>query len=117
MKAFLTDVMGNCCRRRSSDPNPTPSTELTARHRRTRAVKNFRRLVIRVRNLLALRVLWSRCGAWLNVTANRVSNSRHRVASLRSYLSTGPLRGKAILFDHLVRVKGVLKHKNKNKRE
>ena len=75
----------------------------------------FIRAVKRIRNLLALRLLHSRFGSWLNTTASRAANKqriRRTIAQLYSVLPRTALRGTAIIFNHLQRRGGKLFYKD-----
>jgi hypothetical protein len=73
------------------------------------ARERFRRAIKKVKNLLALRILWSRLGGWLNVSAFRHHPSRRSVAWTFAYLGK-IVRPVAPLFNHLVRRRGRLQY-------
>jgi hypothetical protein len=69
-------------------------------------------VVKRIRNILALRRLWSSLGAWLNVSSSRGHRSRPVVAWTFSYLGRKVVRVRAPLFAHLVRRRGHLQYRD-----
>ena len=73
------------------------------------AWERFRRAIKKVKNLLALRILWSRLGGWLNVSSFRHHPSRRSVAWTFAYLGK-IVRPVAPLFNHLVRRRGRLQY-------
>jgi hypothetical protein len=75
-------------------------------------LRRFQRVVKRIRNILALRRLWSSLGAWLNVSLSRGHRSRPAVAWTFSYLGRKVVRVHASLFTHLVRRRGHLQYRN-----
>ena len=72
----------------------------------------FQRVVKRIRNILALRRLWSAFGAWLNVNSSRGHRSRRNVAWTFAFLGRAVVRKHAELFSHLVRRSGRLQYKD-----
>ena len=83
------------------------------------AIARFRSAVIKIRNLLALRVLWSRVGAVLNSTGGRTTETRQL---LRPFWQSLPTiirqlqRERADTFDHLVRRSGILRFRRGDSR-
>jgi hypothetical protein len=75
-------------------------------------LRKFQRVVKRIRNILALRRLWSSLGAWLNVSLSRGHRSRPAVAWTFSYLGRKVVRVRAPLFAHLVRKRGHLQYRD-----
>jgi hypothetical protein len=75
-------------------------------------LRRFQRVVKRIRNILALRRLWSSLGAWLNVSSSRGHRSRPAVAWTFSYLGRKVVRAHSVLFTHLVRRRGHLEYKD-----
>ncbi len=88
---------------------PTTVTPARLRTAAVPARKRFQRAIKRVKNLLALRKLWSRLGAWLNVSSFRQHPSRKSVAWTFAYLGK-IVRPVAPLFNHLVRRRGRLQY-------
>ena len=88
---------------------PTTVTPARLRTAAVPARKRFQRAIKRVKNLLALRKLWSRLGAWLNVSSFRQHPSRKAVAWTFAYLGK-IVRPVAPLFNHLVRRRGRLQY-------
>jgi hypothetical protein len=76
------------------------------------ARERFQRAIKKVKNLLALRKLWSRLGGWLNVSAFRHHPSRRSVAWTFAYLGK-IVRPVAPLFNHLVRRRGRLQYNHR----
>jgi hypothetical protein len=88
---------------------PTTVTPARSQPVATPARERFRRAIKKVKNLLALRILWSRLGGWLNVSSFRHHPSRRSVAWTFAYLGK-IVRPVAPLFNHLVRRRGRLQY-------
>jgi len=88
---------------------PTTVTPARSQPVAAPARERFRRAIKKVKNLLALRILWSRLGGWLNVSSFRHHPSRRSVAWTFAYLGK-IVRPVAPLFNHLVRRRGRLQY-------
>jgi hypothetical protein len=104
---------GNLVRSRFVDQGnlvlPTTVTPARSQPVANQARESFRRAIKKVKNLLVLRILWSRLGAWLNVSSFRHHPSRRSVAWTFAYLGK-IVRPVAPLFNHLVRRRGRLQY-------
>jgi hypothetical protein len=105
--------MGALCARRQPQPNtevPTQTGEdewLVIQPDRNR---RFKKAVKKVIRLLAIRKMWGRLGRWLASEAGRKSPHNADLKLVWHQTSSVCQRNSG-LFQHLTRIKGLLKHK------